>query len=409
MFSKDQIIVGLEVGTSKVCAVVGEVMEDGNLMVIGVGQVPSDGVRKGEIVDMAAAARSIQAAVAEAEESAGVEIHSVFSSVSGGHIRSFNNRGSAVVTNEDREITDEEVRNVLLNAKAVNIPMDHVVVHSIRQRFYVDGQDDIHNPVGMVGSKLEADVHVIHGVRTRLQNTIRCVRQVPLDIENIAVSSFASALAVLTTEHQQLGAVVIDMGGGTTDFLVYRQGTIQHSGVLAVGGDHITNDIAVGLKIPINKAELLKVEHGSLEVPAVEELIAFKREVGLADRQVSKVQLCRVMQLRVEETLTLIKRELEKQQLLDYMGAGVFLTGGCARLRGLAGLAGNIFGLPVHIGHSQTVGGPTSAIESPEYSTAIGLVRYAQSTQRDQHQRPTAVQQWRDRFQSLVKKARAFL
>ena len=409
MLAKEKIIVGLEVGTSKVCAVVGEVLDDGNLMIIGVGQAPSAGVRKGEIVDLEAAVESIHSAVSDAEESAGVEIHNVYTSVSGGHIRSFNNRGSVAVTNDDREITGEEVRNVLLNAKAVNIPVDHVVIHAIRQHFFVDGHDGIQNPVGMIGAKLEADVHVIHGVRTRLQNTIKCVKQVPLDVQNIAVSSFASALAVLSSEHQQTGAVVIDIGGGTTDYIVYQEGTVQHSGVLAVGGDHITNDIAIGLRIPMNRAEQLKIEHGSVDAAVPEELISLKREVGLPDRQVSKAQLARIMNLRVEELLTLIKKEIEKQKLLDYMGAGVFITGGCARLRGLEALANQVFGLPVHLGHSQTVSGPTAAIESPEYSTAIGLVRYALSTQRDQHHRPNAMQRAGERVRLFVQRVRAFL
>jgi cell division protein FtsA len=409
MSAKEKIIVGLEVGTSKVCAVVGEVLDDGNIMVIGVGQANSEGVRKGEIINIDAAVECIHSAVADAEESAGVEIHNVFASVSGGHIRSFNNRGTVAVTNEDREISEEEVRTVLLNAKAVNIPMDHVVIHAIRQHFFVDGHDGIQNPVGMIGAKLEADVHVIHGVRTRLQNTIKCIKHVPLDVANIAVGGFASALAVLTSEHQQVGAVVIDMGGGTTDYIVYSEGTIQHSGVLAVGGDHITNDVAIGLRIPMNRAETLKVEHGSVEVPPEDETITLKREVGLPDRKVSKQQLCRVMHLRVEEMLTLMKKELEKQKLLDYLGAGVFITGGCARLRGLEPLASQIFGLPVHIGHSQTVGGPTSAIESPEYSTAIGLVRYALGSQRDQHQAPSALRKMTQSFQHLMQRVRAFM
>ncbi|HTS17144.1 MAG TPA: cell division protein FtsA [Verrucomicrobiae bacterium] len=409
MLPKEKIIVGLEVGTSKVCAVVGEVLDDGNIMVIGVGQANSEGVRKGEIIHIDAAVESIHAAVADAEESAGVEIHNVYASVSGGHIRSFNNRGTVAVTNEDREITEEDVRNVLLNAKAVNIPMDHVVVHAIRQHFFVDGHDGIQSPAGMIGAKLEADVHVIYGVRTRLQNTIKCIKQVPLDVANIAVSGFASALAVLTTEHQQLGAVVIDMGGGTTDYIVYSEGTIQHSGVLAVGGDHITNDVAIGLRIPMNRAETLKVDHGTLEVPLQDESISLKREVGLPDRQVSKQQLCRAMNLRVEETLTLVKKELEKHKLLDYLGAGVFITGGCARLKGLEPLATQIFGLPVHIGHSLTVGGPTSAIESPEYSTAIGLVRYALGSQRDQHQAPPAWRRMSQGIHSILQKVRALM
>ena len=409
MLPKERIIVGLEVGTSKVCAVVGEVLDDGNIMVVGVGQANSEGVRKGEIINIDAAVECLHAAVADAEESAGVEIHNVYASVSGGHIRSFNNRGTVAVTNEEREISEEEVRNVLLNAKAVNIPMDHVVIHAIRQHFFVDGHDGIQNPVGMIGAKLEADVHVIYGVRTRLQNTIKCIKHVPLDVANIAVSGFASALAVLTSEHQQLGAVVIDIGGGTTDYLVYSEGTIQHSGVLAVGGDHITNDVAIGLRIPMNRAETLKVEHGSVDVPLVEEMLTLKREVGLPDRQVSKQQLCRIMNLRVEETLNLVKKELEKHKLLEYLGAGVFITGGCARLRGLEPLAAQIFGLPVHIGHSLTVGGPTSAIESPEYSTAIGLVRYALGSQRDQHQPPSPLRKMGQSFQHLLQKVRAFM
>ena len=409
MLPKEKIIVGLEVGTSKVCAVVGEVLDDGNIMVIGVGQANCEGVRKGEIINIGAAVECIHAAVADAEESAGVEIHNVYASVSGGHIRSFNNRGTVAVTNDEREISEEDVRNVLLNAKAVNIPMDHVVIHAIRQHFFVDGHDGIQNPSGMIGAKLEADVHVIYGVRTRLQNTIKCIKQVPLDVANIAVSGFASALAVLTTEHQQLGAVVIDMGGGTTDYIVYSEGTIQHSGVLAVGGDHITNDVAIGLRIPMNRAETLKVEHGSLDVPLVDEVITLKREVGLPDRQVSKQQLCRLMNLRVEETLTLVKKELEKHKLLDYLGAGVFITGGCARLKGMEPLAAQIFGLPVHIGHSLTVGGPTSAIESPEYSTAIGLVRYALGSQRDQHQAPPPWKRMGTSLQHLLAKVRAYM
>ncbi len=423
MLARDRIIVGLEVGTSKVCAVVGEMLEDGNLMIIGVGQAASDGVRKGEIVNMEAAMRNIQSAVAAAEDSAGVEIHNVYASVSGGHISSFSNRGSVVVTNDDSAIGEEEVRNVMLNAKSVSIPVDHVVVHAIRQHFFVDGHDGIQNPVGMVGSRLEVDVHVIHGVRNRLMNTIKCIKQVPLDVANIAVSSFASALAVLTAEHQQLGAVVIDMGGGTTDYIVYREGTVQHSGVIAVGGDHITNDIAVGLKIPMNRAEQLKIEHGNTLVSERSEEIALKREVGMPERTVSKQQLCRIINLRVEEMLMLIRQELEKQNLLDYLGAGVFITGGCARLRGMEALAYQVFGgLPIHVGPGENnksggglagrpsdISGPTAAIESPEFSTAIGLARYALYSQRDQHQPPTVWQRAGQKFQQLVAKVRMFM
>ena len=407
MVNKEQIIVGLEVGTSKTCAVVGEVVDDGSILIIGIGQASSQGVRKGEIVDMDAAAKSIHQAIAEAEDNADVEIRNIYASISGGHIRCFNNRGSVVITNDDREITEEEVRSVLHNAKAVNIPVENVVIHAIRQHFFVDGHNGITNPVGMIGAKLEADVHVVHGVRTRLQNTIKCIKEVPLDVANIAVSSLASALAVLTTEDQQLGALVIDIGGGTTDYIAYVNGTIQHSGVLAVGGDHITNDIAVGLRIPIPRAEKIKLEHGSVQWPIDDETITLKADLGLPDRQVSKEQLCHIMNLRIEETLTLVKKELDRQDLIPYLRAGVFITGGCARLRGLEPIAQQIFGLPIHIGHSQTINGPTAAIESPEYSTAIGLVRFALGTQRDQHQAPTIGRKIGQTFHTIIQRARA--
>jgi cell division protein FtsA len=232
---------------------------------------------------------------------------------------------------------------------------------------------------------------------------------VPLDLANICVSSLASALAVLTTEQQQLGAVVIDMGGGTTDYIAYREGTVQHSGVIAVGGDHITNDIATGLKIPMNLAEQLKLEHGSVEWPVPEETINLKREIGLPDRPVSKEQLCHVMHLRVAETLSLIKKELEEQGLLEYLGAGVYITGGGAKLRGLEALATQVFGLPVHLGHSQTINGPTAAIESPEFSTAIGIVRYAVGSRRDEHRPPSPFCKINQGFQQLVAKVRALM
>ncbi len=407
MINTEQIIVGLEVGTSKTCAVVGEVLDADNLQIIGIGQTTSQGVRKGEIVDMEAAGQSIHQAIAEAEDSAGVEIHNVYASVTGGHIRCFNNRGSVVIANDDREITEEEVRSVLHNAKAVNIPHDHVIVHSIRQRYFVDGHDGITNPVGMIGAKLEADVHIVHGVRTRLQNTIRCIKQVPLDLANIAVSSFASSLAVLTTEDQQHGALVLDIGGGTTDYICYANGAVRHSGVLAVGGDHITNDIAVGLRLPIPRAEKLKLEHGAVQWPIDDEIITLKADLGLPDRQVSREQLCHIINLRVEETLTLVKKEMEKNDLLPYLRAGVFITGGCARLRGLQPFAEEIFGMPVHIGHSQTLNGPTAALESPEYSTAIGLIKFAIGNQRDQHQAPTLGRKIGQTFHTIIQRARA--
>jgi cell division protein FtsA len=308
---------------------------------------------------------------------------------------------------EDRTISGEDVRNVMKNAKAVNIPLDNVVVHAVRQQFFVDGKGEIQNPVGLMGVRLEADVHVMYGVRTRLQNTIKCIKEVPLDIQNIALSSMASALAVTTEEQRQLGALVIDLGAGTSDFIVYRDGRIQHSGVFAVGGDHVTNDIATGLKIPMPLAEQLKIEHGRADYPVLEDVIQMKRGVGLPDREISKDQLCRIMNLRVEETLTLIQQEVAKRQLLDYLNAGVILTGGCARARGVESVAMQVFGLPVQIGRNQTITGPTQTLESPEYSTAIGLVHFGLGFQSDQHQPPTTLVRMTQAFHGLVQKVRS--
>ncbi|MDW8343686.1 MAG: cell division protein FtsA [Verrucomicrobiae bacterium] len=383
LFAREQIVVGLEVGTTKVCVVVAEVLENHELMIIGSALAPSRGVRKGEIVEMEAAVQSVQEAITRAEDETGVEIHTVYAAVTGGHIRSFNNRGSVLVTGDDGEISAQDIKEVLLNAKVVCMPVDHVIIHAIRQRFFVDGQDGIQNPVGMLGTRLEADVHVIHGLRTRLHNTLRCIRQVPLEIKSVVVNSLASALAVLTPEHQRQGALVIDMGGGVTDYIVFREGIVEHSGVLAVGGDHVTNDIALGLKVPINRAERLKVEHGSVLMPDTEEIIRYKREVGLPELELSRRQLCRIMNLRIEETLTLIRQDVQKRGLLDYLGAGVFLTGGCARTAGIQKLAEGVFGCPVTLAYSRVAPGTGTVMESPEYSTAVGLVRYAVSSQRD--------------------------
>lgn len=408
LFAREQIIVGLEVGTTKVCVVVAEALENHELMIIGTAVTPSRGVRKGEIVEMEAAVQCVQEAITRAEEETGVEIHTVHAAVTGGHIRSFNHRGSVVVSGDDHEISPQDVNNALLNAKAVNIPVDHAIIHAIRQRFFVDGQDGIQNPVGMFGTKLEADVHVIHGLRTRLHNTLRCIRQVPLEISNVVFSGFASALGVLTTEQRQQGALVIDMGGGVTDYLVFREGAVEHSGALAVGGDHVTNDIAIGLKIPINRAERLKVEYGSALVPDSEEIIRCKREVGLPELQLSRRQLCRIMNLRVEETLGLIRQDVQKRGLLEYLGAGVFLTGGCARMPGIQPLAESVFGCPVVLGCSRISSGPSQITENPEYATAVGLVRYAVSGQRDVAPAGRWSSRWNKMWQTAWERIRTF-
>src|SRR5438034_4593805 len=263
MFDPSSIIVGLEIGTSKVCAVVGELGADNAVNVVGLGQARSRGVRKGEIADAPAAEEDVRHAIVEAEQMADVEIRSVYLAVSGGHLRGFNNRGVHPVVSADRHMSEEDVQAVIKNAKAINLPAENHVVHAIRQHFLVDGQDGITNPVGMLGARVEVDVHVIHGNLNRLQNAIRTAKSLQLEVDDIVFNGLASSLALLTSEQKELGSVVIDIGGGTTEYVVYANGIIKHTGVLAVGGDHISNDLAYGLKVPLSRAEQLKIEHGS--------------------------------------------------------------------------------------------------------------------------------------------------
>src|SRR6185369_13184457 len=247
----------------KICAVVGEVSASGALNIIGVGQARSRGVRKGEIADASAVAEDVRNAIVEAEQMADVEIRSVYLGVTGSHLRGFNNRGVHPVVSSDREITKDDVEDVIKNAKAINLPAENYVLHAIRQHFLVDGQDGIADPVGMLASRVEVDMHVVHGSFNRFQNPIRVVKALNLEVESVVFNGLGSALALLTPEQKEMGALVIDIGGGTTEYIVYGGGIIKHTGVLAIGGDHVSNDLAYGLKVPLGRAEQLKIEHGS--------------------------------------------------------------------------------------------------------------------------------------------------
>src|SRR5438105_5096042 len=297
MFNPASIIVGLEIGTSKVCVVVGELGADNALNVVGVGQAKSRGVRKGEIADAPAAEEDIRHAIVEAEQMADVEIRSVYLGVSGGHLRGFNNRGVHPVVSADREICEEDVQDVIKNAKTINLPAQNHVVHAIRQHFLVDGHDGIANPVGMLGAKVEVDVHVVHGSLNRLQNAIRTVKGLQLEVDDIIFTGLASSLALLNNEQKELGSLVIDIGGGTTEYVVYANGITTHTGVLAVGGDHVSNDLAYGLKVPLGRAEQLKIEHGSaiVEDAIKSQTVPLAGELGLPLKTINLEHLRRIM------------------------------------------------------------------------------------------------------------------
>jgi cell division protein FtsA len=378
------IIVGLEIGTSKVCAVVGELNAEAALTIVGLGQARSRGVRKGEIVDAPKAEEDVRQAIVEAEQMADVEIRSVYLGVTGGHLRGFNNRGVHPVVSADREISEADVQDVIKNAKTINLPAQNHVIHAIRQHFLIDGQDGITNPVGMLGARVEVDVHVVHGNLNRLQNAIRTVKGLQLEVDDIVFNGLAASLALLTNEQKELGSLVIDIGGGTTEYVVYANGIIKHTGVLAVGGDHVSNDLAYGLKVPLSRAEQLKLEHGSAlaDEAAKGQTITIANELGLPLKALNLMNLRRIISLRLEELFQLILQDLEQADALNYLRAGVFLCGGAARLPGIAGLAEQILQMPVSVGKTNSISGLKSALDQPEFATAIGLVKFGSFHQR---------------------------
>src|SRR6266404_5281136 len=385
MFDPDSsIIVGLEIGTSKVCAVVGDLSPDGALNIVGLGQARSRGIRKGEICDASMAEEDVRAAIVEAEQMADVEIRSVYLGITGGHVRGFNNRGVHPVVSADREIAEADVQDVIKNAKTINLPAQSHVIHAIRQHFLVDGQDGITNPVGMLGAKVEVDVHVIHGNLNRLQNAIRTVKGLQLEVDDIIFCGLASSLALLSSEQKELGSLVIDIGGGTTEYVVYANGIVKHTGVLAVGGDHLSNDLAYGLKVPLSRAEQLKIAHGAgvVEESIKGQTISLAGELGLPPKQINLEHLRRIMTVRLEEIFQLIGQDLEQAGVLDYLRAGVFLCGGGSRSPGIARLAEHVLGMPVCVGKTNSISGLKSALDQPEFATAIGLVKFGSFHQR---------------------------
>ena len=384
MFDPSSIIVGLEIGTSKVCAVVGELGADNALNIVGLGQARSRGVRKGEIADTSAAEEDVRHAIVEAEQMADVEIRSVYLGVTGGHLRGFNNRGVHPVVSADREICEEDVQDVIKNAKTINLPAQNHVIHAIRQHFLVDGQNGITNPVGMLGASLKVDVHVVHGNLNRLQNAIRTVKSLQLEVDDIVFNGLASSLSLLSNEHKELGALVIDIGGGTTEYVIYVDGIIKHTGVLAVGGDHVSNDLAYGLKVPLSRAEQLKVEHGCafVEESVKGQSLTISNELGLPLKTINLEHLRRIMALRLEEIFQLIACDFEQVGAPHYLRAGVFLCGGGARIPQIADLAEQVLQMPVTIARTNSISGLKSALDQPEFAAPIGLVKFGSFQQR---------------------------
>jgi cell division protein FtsA len=371
-------VAALEIGTSKVIAMVGEMREDGNVMVTGVGERPSSGVRKGEIIDLESATLCAKSVLAEAEETSNVALGQVFMAASGSHIRGLVNRGAIPIRDPDGLVSEDDVDEVMELARAVSLPADREVIHTICRHFCIDDQARVIKPEGMAGAKLSVDMLVLHGVRGLLRNTVRVVEQIPMEVQDVAFSGLCSALSVLTAEQKKSGVVVIDLGGGTTDFMAYAGGVVACGGALGVGGDHVTNDLAIAFNIPMGRAEKLKKEIGSATIPSVLEpsKVSLPAEVGFPGRTINLRPVHTVINARMDEIFKMIKKRLDDDNVLPMVGAGIVLTGGGAHMKGVTELAETVFGVPCFIGAPRGITGIAVATDGPEYAACCGLVQY---------------------------------
>jgi len=377
----DAIIVGLDLGTTKVCAIVGELKETGQVDIIGIGISPSHGLKKGVVVNIDSTVESVKKAVDEAELMAGVEIQSVYVGISGSHIKGINSRG--VVAIKNKEVGPSDVARVIDAARAVNIPMDQQILHVLPQEFIIDDQDGIKDPLGMFGVRLEAKVHIITGARTSIQNIEKSCHRGGLHVNDLVLQPLASSRAVLTTEEQDLGAVVVDIGGGTTDVALFLEGSLWHTEVLPIGGNHLTNDIAIGLRTPSSEAEKIKIRYGCALSSLVkhEETLDVPSVGGRPPRLLSRQILSEIIEPRVEELFGMVQQRLKKTGFEDMFASGIVLTGGTALMEGLPEAAERFLGLPIRRGTPRNIGGLMDVVNSPIYATGVGLVLFGAENQ----------------------------
>jgi cell division protein FtsA len=375
-------LVALEIGTTRVRAIIGEAREDGHIMITGLGECPSRGVRKGEIIDFDNALACVRTALQNAEERSDVIINQVHLLVSGGDVQGLVNRGSIPVQSPHGEITQEDIDHCMETARAVSVSQDREILHTICQHFYVDGQPGVVNPEGMEGAKLAVDTLMLHGIRARLRNTVRVVRSVPMQVEDVAFSGLCSGLATLSPEQKESGAAVVDIGGGTIDYVLYAGNAIAGAGSLAIGGDHVTNDIARGLRIPISGAERLKEEYGSamVNIAARGQQVPLSGDGGNDGRFVKLTDLNTIIHARMEEMFELVRAKWEENHILHMLGAGVVLTGGGAHLKRVDALAERVFGVPCMLGRPRDISGLALASEGPEFAAPVGMLRYGFKT-----------------------------
>lgn len=377
----NRMIVGLDIGTSKVVSIVGEVSPEGSVEIVGIGSHPSRGLKKGVVVNIESTVQSIQRSVEEAELMAGCQIHSVYAGIAGSHIRSLNSHG--IVAIRDREVFQPDIDRVIDAAQAVAIPADQKILHILPQEYVIDTQEGVKEPLGMSGVRLEAKVHLVTCAINAVQNIEKCIRKCGLEVADVILEQLASGLAVLTEDEKELGVCLVDIGGGTTDIAVFTDGAIRHTAVIPIAGDQVTNDIAMALRTPTQNAEEIKIkyacalaslagENETIKVPGVGER---------GDRDLSRQALTEVVEPRYDELFTLVQAELRRSGFEDLIAAGIVLTGGSAKIEGVVELAEEIFHMPVRVGKPQGVTGLTDIVRNPIYSTAVGLLLYGAKQQ----------------------------
>ena len=377
------IIVALEVGSTKVVAAVGEIRPDGTLALLGIGEAASGQVRKCEIVDFEVAQGCVRDALAEAEQKTDVVIAEVYLAISGAHVRSTNTRVTTLINNDGDEITHENLQELHDMATAQPLPTDHAIVHHLLQNYVLDDGSMTDNPIGLASKQLTAHFHQVYGLATRLQTTIRCVKELSIDVKNYALSSYATAQAVLSRNQKQLGAIVINLGGGISDYIAYQKGAVVHTGVLGVGGDHLTNDIVSGLKIPYAKAELLKKTEGSVILDEEEENATIKLpgSYNFEERLIYRASLNTIMQARQAEIFEIILEDLQSAPFWPDFAGTVYITGGASQVKGLVDLASQVFPCPVELAHQSPFDGDQTYASRPDLSTLLGLLQYARQAE----------------------------
>ncbi len=375
------LIVGLDIGTSKVVAIVGEVTPEGEIEIIGLGSHPSKGLKKGVVVNIESTVQSIQRAIEEAELMAGCQINSVYAGIAGSHIKSINSHG--IVAIKDREVSDMDLDRVIDAARAVAIPADQRVLHILPQEFIIDDQEGIREPIGMSGVRLEAKVHLVTGAVGAAQNIIKCVRRCGLEVDDIILEQLASSYSVLTDDEKELGVCLVDIGGGTTDIAVFADGAIRHTAVIPIAGDQVTNDIAVALRTPTQYADEIKIKYACAlrQLANADETIEVPSVGDRPPRKLSRQTLAEVVEPRYDELLTLVQAELRKSGFEDIIAAGVVLTGGSSKMEGVVDLAEEIFHMPVRLGTPQYVSGLSDVVTNPIHATGVGLLLFGEQHQ----------------------------